>query len=216
LAAITEAERRGGRPAGSVRLLPVSKAQTAARIAEVLAHPGLPRRLGENYMDEFLAKQAAPELVGLAVEWHFIGRLQSRKVLELAATADVIHTVSRLKELELLARSPRVPGFLLQVNTSGAPQKGGCEPGELAPLVEQVERLGLRPRLRGLMTIPAPLEDIGEAALRAEFARLRELRDRWVAGGELSMGMSGDFELAIAEGADWVRIGSALFGSRTY
>ncbi len=213
LEGIARAEDRAGRAPGSVKLLPVSKTHSPERIRAVLrAHPALPKRLGENYPDELLAKRAG--LADLAFEWHFIGRIQSRRLPELCAAADVLHTVARAKELGAIAQAARVPRFFLQVNVSGEAQKNGCDPAELAFLLDEADRLGLLGRCLGLMTLPAPLEDIGETELRRQFAALRNLRDAFLPGRELSMGMSGDYAIAIEEGADWIRVGTAIFGER--
>jgi len=210
---IETAAHKAGRAPHSVKLLPVSKSQPLEVLTEALA-AGFPARFGENYLEELVAKRAAIT----SVEWHYQGRLQSRKIAEIVAAADVIQTVAREKELALLAaeslRQGRAPQFFLQVNVSDESQKNGVSPAELPRLLEAVARAGLSERLRGFMCLPADLEVVGEKALRMEFARLRTLRDQHLSRGELSMGMSGDFELAIAEGSDWVRVGTALFGPR--
>jgi pyridoxal phosphate enzyme (YggS family) len=201
-----------GRP---VRLLAVSKAQPAARLREAFA-AGL-QAFGENYLQEALAKQAA--LIDLPIEWHFIGPLQSNKTRAVAEHFDWLHSLDRLKLAERLsAQRPmgRAPlQVCLQVNVSGEPSKSGVTPAELPELARAVAALpGLR--LRGLMAIPEATTDL--AALRARFRALRALRDQLVAAGlaldTLSMGMSGDYRLAVEEGATLVRIGSALFGAR--
>ncbi|MBS1986136.1 MAG: YggS family pyridoxal phosphate-dependent enzyme [Bdellovibrionales bacterium] len=202
---------RASRRPADVNLLPVSKGQDLDSIRAFLGQARAPQRLGENYLEELVSKRTA---LGSAVEWHYLGRLQSRKVLDLCASVDVIHTVSRDKEIKLLAEAPRCPDFFIQVNVSGEAQKNGCSPAALPPLLESIEALGLTKRVRGLMALPASLEEIGETSLRKEFGCLRELRDRLLPGKALSMGMSADFELAIAEGADWIRLGTILFGQR--
>ncbi len=217
-ARIADASAQSQRTPGSVQLLAVSKTKPAAAIREAAAC-GL-RDFGENYLQEALAKQA--ELAGLELVWHFIGPIQSRKARALAEHFDWVHSVERLKVAQVLSerRPAELPplNICLQVNISGEDSKSGCTPAELPALAAAVAALpGLR--LRGLMAIPEPTDDV--AAQHAAFARLRQLRDELAAalGSELdtlSMGMSDDLEAAIAEGASWVRIGSALFGARDY
>lgn len=211
---IAHAEQRAGRAPGSVKLLPVSKTQPPERIREVFRDDAsLPKRLGENYVDELLAKHAA---LGTEFEWHFIGRIQSRRIAEICSVADLIHTVARAKEIEAIARSPRASRvrFFLQVNVSGETQKNGCEPGEIPALLEACARAGIGAQVAGLMALPASLGEISEGELRRQFGNLRALRDQYLPRGELSMGMSADLEIAIEEGADWVRVGTAIFGER--
>jgi pyridoxal phosphate enzyme (YggS family) len=197
------------------RLLAVGKSKPAEAI-RALAGLGQ-HAFGENYVQEALIKQAA--LADLALEWHAIGPLQSNKCRDVARRFDWLQTLDRAKLVDLLAqhrpagRSPL--NVLIQVNIDDEAAKSGCAPKDvdsLATLIRQQPAL----RLRGLMAIPAPLADLSRR--RAAFSRMRELFDR-VAGNDarvdtLSMGMSDDFELAIAEGATMVRIGSALFGAR--
>lgn len=209
---VQEAALRCGRDPKSIRILPVSKGQSIEKIREGLAHPEFPHRLGENYSDELEQKHRA---LGNSVEWHYLGRLQSRKVADICSQASVIHTVTRIKEVEILAKQRSSVRFFLQVNVSEEGQKNGCEIGELPTLVEACEKHGVKPSLMGLMTLPATFDNVGESVLRKQFSALRSLRDRFVPGGALSMGMSDDFEWAIQEGSDWIRIGTAIFGSRT-
>ncbi len=218
---IAEAERRAGRPAGSVRLLAVSKTQPA----EVLeaAHACGQLDFGENYAQELRDKSArvAP------ARWHFIGPLQENKINMIVGRAAWIHTISRGKILAAVQRRAASLGIvqdvLVQVNTGGEPQKNGIEPGALEDFLEL---FAATPQVRclGLMTLPP--YDLDAEAVRPHFielarllARARALRDAHPGLGnllltELSMGMSGDFEVAIAEGATCVRVGSALFGPR--
>jgi pyridoxal phosphate enzyme (YggS family) len=213
LEAIAVAEKKAGRPSGSVKLLPVSKGQTPELLSQALSE-GFPARFGENYLEELVAKRAAVA----GVEWHYQGRLQSRKIGEIVAHADVVQTVARAKELGILTeesrKQGRKPKFFLQMNVSSEGQKNGADPDDLPALLESVARLGLEGRLLGLMCLPSDLDIAGVDRVRAEFAALRSLRDRHLPRGELSMGMSGDFALAIEEGSDWVRVGTALFGAR--
>lgn len=199
----------------AVRLLAVSKTQPAAAVRALAARGQ--RHFGENYVQEALAKQR--ELADLALCWHLIGPLQSNKCREAARHFDWLESLDRPKLVPLLARE-RAAGsaplnVLVQVNIDDERSKSGCAPEQALALCEAVVA---QPRLalRGLMAIPAPHPD---RALRvAAFRRMRALyeqaRQRWTGVDTLSMGMSEDFELAIAEGATEVRIGSALFGAR--
>ncbi len=219
LARAAEACRRAGRPPDAVTLIAVSKTFPAERIAAA-AEAGQVD-FGENRVQELAPKaEALPGARrGGRLCWHMIGRLQRNKARDAAAYADVFHALDSVRladELERrCAEAGRVLPCLVQVNISGEESKGGVAPEGLPALLEAA---AARPhlRLRGLMGI-ARLADDPEAA-RPEFALLRRLRDghapdhpglEW-----LSMGMSGDFEAAIAEGATHIRLGSALFGSR--
>ncbi len=213
-ARIREAAQAVHRDAATVGLLAVSKTQPAAAIREAFA-AGL-RDFGENYLQEALDKQV--ELDDLPLIWHFIGPIQSNKTKAIAEHFDWVHSVDRLKIAQRLSdqRPATLPplNVCLQVNVSGEASKSGCAPQELGPLAEAVAAMP-QLRLRGLMCIPAPTEDPAEQ--RAAFARLRLLRDELALDLDtLSMGMSQDLEAAIAEGATWVRIGTALFGARDY
>lgn len=214
---IRAAAESSGRSADTVRLLAVSKTWPADCVREA-AIAGQ-RAFAENYLQEALPKIAA--LGDLGLEWHFIGPVQSNKTREIAAHFDWLHSLDRLKIAERLSaqRPADLPPLqvCLQVNVSGEESKGGCAPEEAPELARAVSSLpGLR--LRGLMAIPEPTEDV--ALLRRRFARLRELRDGLNAGGlvldTLSMGMSHDLEAAIMEGATIVRVGTAIFGQREY
>lgn len=211
---IREAEQAKNRTPDSVQLLAVSKTKPAADIREAFAC-GL-ADFGENYLQEALAKQA--ELADLALTWHFIGPIQSNKTRPIAEHFQWVHSVDRLKVAQRLSeqRPANLPplNVLLQVNVSGEDSKSGCSPEELPALAQAVAQLP-HLKLRGLMTIPEPTEDV--AAQHAAFARLRELMHALNLGLDtLSMGMSHDLEAAIDEGATWVRIGTALFGARDY
>ncbi|MDC7806000.1 YggS family pyridoxal phosphate-dependent enzyme [Luteimonas sp BLCC-B24] len=198
-----------------VRLLAVGKTQAADALAAV-AGAGQ-RAFGENYVQEAAGKIEALDALGL--EWHLIGHLQSNKAKQAAALFDWVQTVDRRKLVDVLdAHRPDARGplnVLVQVNIDDETSKHGCAPSEVAGLVEAI-RAAPRLRLRGLMAIPAPHAE--PARRRDAFARMRRLFDT-VAGVDpgidtLSMGMSDDLELAIAEGATMVRVGSALFGAR--
>jgi len=213
-ARIREAAQASGRDPADVRLLAVSKTKPAGALREASAC-GL-RDFGENYLQEALAKQA--ELADLDLTWHFIGPIQSNKTRAIAEHFAWVHSVDRLKIAQRLAeqRPAGLPplNVCLQVNVSGEASKSGCDPEALAELAGAVAGLP-NLRLRGLMAIPEPTDD--PAAQHAAFARLRELRDALGLDLDtLSMGMSHDLEAAIAEGATWVRIGTALFGARDY
>jgi pyridoxal phosphate enzyme (YggS family) len=205
-----------GPGAGPVRVLAVSKTKPAAAV-RALAAAGQ-RHFGENYVQEGLAK--IRELADLGLSWHLIGPLQSNKCREVAEHFDWLESLDRSKLVPLLAKF-RPPGaaplkVLVQVNIDDEGSKSGCRPEEAAGLCALI---AAEPRLslRGLMAIPAPAAD--PAVRRAAFRRMKALFDALRAqhGGmdTLSMGMSEDFELAAAEGATEVRIGSALFGART-
>lgn len=211
---IREAAQAAGRDPDEVLLLAVSKTQPAEAIREA-SEAGM-RDFGENYLQEALEKQA--KLADLSLVWHFIGPIQSNKTKLIAEHFDWVHSVDRLKIAQRL--SDQRPGHLaplnlcLQVNVSGEASKSGCEPQAVRELAQAIAALP-RLRLRGLMAIPEPTDDPAEQ--RAAFARLRQLQNELdLELDTLSMGMSQDLEAAIAEGATWVRIGTALFGARDY
>ena len=211
---IREAAQASGRDLDGIGLLAVSKTKPAAAVHEAFA-AGV-RDFGENYLQEALDKQA--ELSELPLIWHFIGPIQSNKTKPIAEHFAWVHSVDRLKIAQRLSeqRPTGLPplNICLQVNVSAEASKSGCAPAELAALALAVSQLP-NLRLRGLMAIPEPTDDV--AAQRAAFARLRELRDGLpLPLDTLSMGMSHDLDAAIAEGATWVRIGTALFGARDY
>jgi pyridoxal phosphate enzyme (YggS family) len=204
----------GGQP---VRLVAVGKTRPAADLRALAANGQI--AFGENYVAEALAKQA--ELADLALEWHAIGPLQSNKCRDVACHFDWLQSLDRTKLVEPLARyrpEAKDPlNVLIQVNIDAEASKSGCTPDEVPALAAAVVAAGRPLRLRGLMAIPAPTPD--EPERRVAFARMRglfEALQREHPGIDtLSMGMSDDFELAIAEGATMVRIGSALFGARS-
>jgi pyridoxal phosphate enzyme (YggS family) len=214
-ARIDEAARRCGRDPADIRLLAVSKTfgPDAIRAFYFCGQ----RAFGESYVQEAFAKMAS--LRDLAIEWHFIGPIQSNKTRAIAEHFAWVHSVDREKIARRLSeqRPPDLPplNVCLQVNVSGEASKRGVAPDDLAPLAHAVAKLP-RLRLRGLMAIPEATA--GEAVTRARFRQLARLKDALVAEGlaldTLSMGMSGDFEVAIEEGATIVRVGSALFGER--
>ena len=220
---VAEAARAAGRDPADVRLLLATKTQPAALVRAALeadrdaraADPTLTAVLvGENRVQELVAK--GPELDGLA-SLHLIGPLQSNKVNAALRWASCIESVASLDLAERLsARAERAVHVYLQVNVSGEVTKHGVAPSDAVALAGEVAGLpGLR--VAGLMTVGARSDDAG--VVRAGYALLRALRDEVVAAGtqtatELSMGMSGDLELAVAEGATLVRVGSAVFGAR--
>lgn len=173
--------------------------------------------IGENRVQEALAKQ--DQLTDLAVRWHLIGTLQRNKARHAVGRFALIHSVDRAELAEELARRA-APGsrqpILVEVNCSGESQKGGIEPAGLPALLDRIRGLPSL-ELSGLMTMAAFTADV--AAQRSAFGRLRAERDRMTAAGyplpELSMGMSGDYPIAVEEGATMVRLGTLLFGERT-
>ena len=213
-ARIASAAQAAGRDPASVQLLAVSKTKPASAIREV--HAAGVRHFGENYLQEALTKQQA--LSDLPLIWHFIGPIQSNKTKAIAEHFDWVHSVDRLKIAQRLSEQ-RPAGLAplnicLQVNVSGEDSKSGCAPADLPALAKAVAALP-NLRLRGLMAIPEPTDD--RAAQEAAFATLRQLQEGLGLGLDtLSMGMSHDLEAAIAQGATWVRIGTALFGARDY
>jgi len=209
------AESRFDRPAGSVELLAVSKTRSAAEIAEAFAAGQ--RLFGESYLQEALEKRRTLE--SLAIEWHFIGRVQSNKTRPIAENFDWVHSVDSGKQLQRLndQRPPGLPplNVCLQVKIDDEESKGGADLAAARSLLEGAASLP-RVTVRGLMTLPAPSATF--ELQRLPFRRLRELRDRLATPGRrletLSMGMSADIEAAIAEGATIVRVGTAIFGPR--
>lgn len=213
-ARIREAAQASQRNLQDIGLLAVSKTKPADAVRE--AHAAGLRDFGENYLQEALEKQAA--LSDLPLIWHFIGPIQSNKTRPIAEHFDWVHSVDRLKIAQRLSdqRPAHLPALniCLQVNVSLEASKSGCSPEELPALARAISALP-NLRLRGLMAIPEATDDV--AAQHAAFARLRQLRDDLALNLDtLSMGMSHDLEAAIAEGATWVRIGTALFGARDY
>ena len=218
---IISALQESGRPAGAVQLLAVSKTFGPEAVLEAVRAGQL--AFGENYLQEALDKIAAVAAGApdAALEWHFIGPIQSNKTRPIAEHFDWVHTVDRLKIAQRLSEqrpADKAPlNICLQVNISGEASKSGVAPGEVAALAAQVAALP-NLRLRGLMAIPEPAADFEQQ--RAPFAQLRALYEQLRAGGlaldTLSMGMSADLRAAIVEGATIVRVGSAIFGSRNY
>ncbi len=217
-ARIREAEKRAGRKSCAVQLVLVSKTVAPEKVAEAAA-AGI-QDFGENRVQELLEKKQA--LANNGLRWHMIGRLQSNKVKQVLPHAFLIHSLDRLELAEEISRQAaalniaRVP-CLIQINSSGETTKAGIKPEEAADFAAMLEKYPAL-AVEGLMTIGPLTEDAG--LIRQAFKRTREIRDdlrrrfpgpKW---DTLSMGMSGDFEIAIAEGATMVRIGSAVFGPR--
>ena len=211
---IQTATQAAHRPENSVQLLAVSKTKPAEALREAYA-AGL-RDFGENYLQEALGKQL--ELADLPLIWHFIGPIQSNKTRAIAEHFDWVHSVDRLKIAQRLSeqRPAELPplNICIQVNVSGEVSKSGCTPDDLPALAAAISTLP-RLKLRGLMAIPEPTDDRAEQD--AAFAAVQKLQASLdLPLDTLSMGMSHDLESAIAQGATWVRIGTALFGARDY
>ena len=215
---IAQAAAAAGRDPRSVTLLAVSKTFPAEDIARVAALGQTD--FGENYVQEAVDKIATLRPDWPALQWHFIGPLQSNKTRDVAEHFDWVHSIDRLKLAQRLSDqrpAERAPlQVCIQVNVDGETTKSGVRPEDASALAAAVAGLP-RLRLRGLMCIPEPKADA--AAQREPFARLRELRDAIAAEhgltlDTLSMGMSADLEAAILEGATIVRVGSAIFGAR--
>ncbi len=203
---IASAARRSGRRPEDVLLIVVSKTVSPDRLRGAIAAGA--SAFGENRVQEAREKIAT---LGRPVSWHLIGHLQTNKVRDALELFDVIQSVDRLPiATELSRRATRPVDVLMQVNVGSEASKAGFALPEVKPALEALAAMP-NLRLRGLMTIPPP--SAAPEAARPWFRMLRELRD--VAGlAELSMGMSGDFEVAIEEGATMVRIGTAIFGER--
>lgn len=217
-AQLADAEQRAGRPAGSVRLVAVSKTFPAADIREI--YMAGQRDFGENYIQEWFSK--TEELADLPdIVWHVIGQVQSNKTRMVAQRAHWVHTVDKLKTAQRLSaqRPLEMPPLqvCIEVNIAGEANKHGVPPEEAVALACEVAKL---PNLtvRGLMCVAEAAA--GEEELRRQFERMQallaELQAAGVAADVLSMGMSADMPLAVACGATHVRIGSAIFGRRDY
>jgi len=212
---IDSAAKAAGRDPAAVTLVAVSKGKSAETM-RAAATAGV-TDFGENYLQEALGK--IDQLADLRLRWHFIGGIQSNKTRAIAERFDWVHSIDRLAVARRLSeqRPFHAPplNLCIQVAVVPEPSKGGLEPGHLRELAARTAELP-RVRLRGLMCMPPPLPDA--AAERAVFSQLKAMLDGLIAGGlpldTLSMGMSADFESAIAEGATHVRIGTALFGAR--
>ena len=206
---VAAAAERAGRRADDVLVIAVSKTVPVERVREAIA-AGV-AALGENRVQEAKAKVAA---LGRAVPWHLIGHLQTNKVKDALAIFDVIHSVDRLdvaREIERRAAAGgRAIDVFLEINVGNEPQKSGFAPDAVAAALDEVAGMA-HLKVRGLMAIPAVVERPEES--RPAFRALRGLAERHGLK-ELSMGMSGDFDVAIEEGATMVRVGAAIFGPR--
>ena len=219
-AQIGAAAEKAGRNPAEIRLVAVSKIKPAEMVREAMASGQT--LFGENYIQEAVAK--VEEIGRDGVEWHFIGHLQSKKSKYAVGIFDLIHSVDSLKlAMEIdkqAAKKGVVQKILLQVNTSGEESKSGASDESVIELVREAAALE-HVSVQGLMTMPAFFDDPEGA--RPYFRQLRQIKERIeslsIAGvemKELSMGMSGDFEVAIEEGATLVRVGTAIFGARVY
>ncbi len=216
---IATAARAAQRNVADIKLLAVSK--TFGPQAVIEAAQAGQRAFGENYLQEALDKMTAIRSIApeYALQWHFIGPIQSNKTRPIAAHFDWVHSVEREKIAQRLSEQRPLDlaplNICLQVNISGESSKSGIAPEDVLPLAQSVAAMP-RLRLRGLMAIPEPTEDRGKQ--HAAFRQLKQLLETCRANGlmldTLSMGMSADLEAAIAEGATMVRIGSAIFGNR--
>ena len=214
---ISRACRRAGRNPSEVGLVLITKNVSVEKIRE--AYEAGVRDFGENRVQELCSKQ--PGLPS-DIRWHFVGRLQTNKVKSILGGVHLLHSLDRLALAEEIQRQAErknlVVDALVQVNTSGEPTKSGFAPGEVLEAARKLLSLN-RIRLRGLMTI-GPLTD-DESFVRSSFVALRNLREALQKKfsrenfSHLSMGMSSDFEIAVEEGATFVRIGTAVFGERS-
>ena len=218
-ARIDAAARGAGRDPSSVRLVAVSKTFPIDAVREACAAGH--RDFGENRVQEALDKIAAS--TDLDLRWHLLGHLQTNKARKAAPAFAMIQSLDSVELLRKLdaaaAESGQSPELLVQVDLAGEATKYGARPEEVPPILEAASRCTAA-RVVGVMTLP-PIPDTPEDA-RPWFRRLQELRQQWLAGGvppamlrDVSMGMSGDFEVAIQEGATIVRVGTAIFGSRS-
>ncbi len=210
-----EAAERAQRNSNEIKLLAVSKKQSAEAIS-ALFELGQ-RAFGENYLQEALEKQSI--LQTLSLEWHFIGPIQSNKTSDIAKHFAWVHSVDRLKIAQRLndQRPAELPplNICLQVNVSAEATKSGVSLAELPELAHQIQAMP-HLKLRGLMSIPAPSDDFEQQRLPHSILRKAfiSLNNEGFTLDTLSMGMSDDLEAAILEGATWVRVGTALFGPR--
>ena len=201
------------RDPASVQLLAVSKTHPSQSLREM--YQAGQRSFGENYLQEALTK--IDELQDLEIEWHFIGHVQRNKTRHLAEKFDWVHGVDRLIIAERLSSqrmdSRKPLNICIQVNIDGQDSKDGCQPDEVATLVEQISQLP-HIRLRGLMVIPAPENHAAFADAKVLFEQVKAQHAQPQDWDTLSMGMSGDLDVAIAAGSTMVRVGTALFGAR--
>lgn len=214
-ARITQAEKQAQRPLDSVQLLAVSKTKPASDLR--LAFEAGQTQFGENYLQEALDKQQ--QLSDLNIQWHFIGPIQSNKTRPIAEHFDWVHSVERLKVAQRLSNqrpdSMAELNVCLQVNISGEASKSGVSANELLPLAKQVAELP-HLTLRGLMVIPQATDNPEHQ--QQQFSKVKalfdQLKSEYDSVDTLSMGMSGDLEVAVEQGSTMVRIGTAIFGAR--
>jgi pyridoxal phosphate enzyme (YggS family) len=213
---LDDAARLAGRDPADVRLVAVTKTVDLERLRQALAAGQT--LFGENYVQEAKTKIAT---LGPGLTWHFIGHLQSNKAKAAVELFDLIHSVDRISLAQALeqaaARADKIQNILMQVNLAGEASKSGTAPAHAEDLLREISKM---PHLKvlGLMTMPPWFDD--PERVRPYFRALRELRDRLrdlhlADLPELSMGMTGDFEAAVSEGATLVRIGTAIFGHRS-
>jgi len=212
---IEQACQRVQRDPATVQLLAVSKTHPSTSLREMYAVGQ--RCFGENYLQEALEK--IEELQDLEIEWHFIGHVQRNKTKHLAEKFDWVHGVDRLIIAERLS-GQRLDALhplniCLQVNIDGQDSKDGCQPAEVAELVQKISQLP-NIRLRGLMVIPAPENHAAFADAKVLFEQVKAQHAQPQDWDTLSMGMSADLDAAIAAGSTMVRVGTALFGARDY
>lgn len=207
--------RNNNRESSSVKLIAVSKTKPNELIRAAIEHGQVD--FGENKVQEMCAKM---ERITDPVQWHMIGALQSNKVKYMADRVDWIHSVPKLKTLKEIEKRASAVGrtinCLIQVNISDEDQKSGCAPENLSTLLKEAELLKFA-KVRGLMGIATNTED--QDLIRKEFALLRSLKEAYTGSlelTELSMGMTNDLEIAIAEGSTMIRVGTAIFGARNY
>lgn len=237
---IAAAARASGRSAGDISLVAVSKTRTAEEVVDAIRCGQL--EFGENRVQEYQSKrpevdaqlaealregddfQKARDALGGAefaagcVRWHIIGPLQTNKVKYLRDSGAMIQTLDRMALADMIVKRMGGAETLVQVNISGEEQKSGLDPAEVERFIESLEVHGDAIKVRGLMCVA---ENAGDAVVGRQFEQMRELFERmkgagypWYSPDYLSMGMSGDFELAIREGANMVRIGTNIFGGR--
>lgn len=203
------------RDPASVQLLAVSKTHPSQSLREM--YQAGQCGFGENYLQEALTK--IDELQDLEIEWHFIGHVQRNKTRHLAEKFDWVHGVDRFIIAERLSsqrlETQKPLNICIQVNIDGQDSKDGCQPDEVATLVEQISQLP-HIRLRGLMVIPAPENHAAFADAKVLFEQVKAQHAQPQDWDTLSMGMSGDLDAAIAAGSTMVRVGTALFGARDY
>ncbi len=212
---IADACKQAQRAPETVQLLAVSKTHPSESLREM--YQTGQRAFGENYLQEALDK--IENLNDLAIEWHFIGHVQRNKTKHLAASFAWVHGVDRLMIAERLSKqreANQVPlNICLQVNIDAQESKDGCQPNEVAELVQQISQLP-HLKLRGLMVIPAPNNTHAFADAKQLFDAVKQQHAQPEDWDTLSMGMSGDMVEAIAAGSTMVRVGTALFGARDY